>query len=193
MKILVLGAGQVGETIAPALSNENNDITVVDRDQQLLKALENRLDIRTVFGHAAHPDVLVRAGAEDTDLILAVTNSDETNIIACQIAYTLFRIPTRLARVRSPSYQSHPELFSSEAIPVTHIISPELLLITSIVHLIEQSEALQILDFAGGKVKLVAVRALKAAPWWAMNCAVFHSRCLTCPPGSLPFSDVTAR
>lgn len=164
MKILVLGAGQVGKTVAQALSNENNDITVVDRDQQLLKALENRLDIRTVVGHAAHPDVLIRAGAEDTDLILAVTNSDETNMIACQIAHTLFRIPTRLARVRSPSYQNHPELFSSEAIPVTHIISPELLLITSIVHLIEQSEALQILDFAGGKVKLVAVRAHEGGP-----------------------------
>jgi trk system potassium uptake protein TrkA len=164
MKILVLGAGQVGKTVAQALSSEHNDITVVDQNQQLLKALENRLDIKTVSGHAAHPDVLIRAEAEEAELILAVTNSDETNMVACQIAYTLFRIPTRLARVRSLSYQNHPELFNTNAIPVTHIINPELLLKTSIVHLIEQSEALQILDFAGGKVQLVAVKAHLGGP-----------------------------
>lgn len=164
MKILILGAGQVGKTVAQALSNEHNDITVVDQDQQLLKALVSRLDIRTVCGHAAHPEILIRAGAEDAELILAVTNSDETNMIACQIAYTLFKTPVRLARIRSSSYQKHPELFNTNAVPVTHIISPEQLLITSIVHLIEQSEALQILDFAGGKVKLVAVKAHLGGP-----------------------------
>jgi len=164
MRVLVLGAGQVGRTVATALSNEQNDITVVDRDLKLLKSLENRLDIRTVNGHASHPDVLVRAGAEDADLILAVTNSDETNMIACQIAYSLFQTPIRLARVRSPSYQHHPELFSTSAIPVTYIISPELIAVQSMEHLIEQSEALQILDFAGGKVQLVAVRAHSGGP-----------------------------
>jgi trk system potassium uptake protein TrkA len=164
MKILVLGAGQVGKTVAHALSHEDNDITVVDLDSKLLKALESRLDIRTVLGHAAHPDVLIRAGAEDTDLILAVTNSDETNMVACQIAYTLFETPTRLARVRSLSYQNHPELFNTAAVPVTHIISPEQLVITSIKHLLKQTEALQILDFAGGRAQLVAVRAHLGGP-----------------------------
>ena len=164
MKILVLGAGQVGKTVAHALSHEDNDITVVDLDSKLLKSLESRLDIRTVLGHAAHPDVLIRAGAEDTDLILAVTNSDETNMVACQIAYTLFETPTRLARVRSLSYQNHPELFNTAAVPVTHIISPELLVITSIKHLLKQTEALQILDFAGGRAQLVAVRAHLGGP-----------------------------
>ena len=164
MKILVLGAGQVGKTVAQALSNEHNDITVIDQNQQLLKALANRMDIKTICGHAAHPEVLIRAGAEDAELILAVTNSDDTNMTACQIAYTLFKIPVRLARIRSQSYQKYPELFSTNAIPVTHIISPEQLLITSIVHLIEQSEALQILDFAGGKAKLVAVKAHLGGP-----------------------------
>ena len=164
MKILVLGAGQVGRTVATALSHEINDITVVDLDAQLLKSLENRLDIRTVLGHASHPDVLDRAGAEDAELILAVTNSDETNMIACQIAYSLFQTPTRLARVRSPSYQRHPELFSNSEIPVNYIISPEMILIQSIEHLIDQTEALQILDFAGGKVQLVAVKAHSDGP-----------------------------
>lgn len=164
MKILILGAGQVGKTVAHALSHEDNDITVVDLDSKLLKALESRLDIRTVLGHAAHPDILIRAGAEDADLILAVTNSDETNMVACQIAYTLFETPTRLARVRSLSYQNHPELFNTNAVPVTHIISPEFLLINSIKHLLKQTEALQILDFAGGRAQLVAVRAHLGGP-----------------------------
>ncbi|MFC1740607.1 Trk system potassium transporter TrkA, partial [Pseudomonadota bacterium] len=139
-------------------------ITVIDHNLQLLKALEKRMDIKTVHGEASHPDVLVRAGAEDAELILAVTNSDETNMIACQVAYTLFQTPTRLARVRSPSYLNHPELFATSAVPVTFIISPELLLIQSIEHLIEQTEALQILDFAGGRAQLVAVKAHSGGP-----------------------------
>jgi trk system potassium uptake protein TrkA len=164
MKILVLGAGQVGKTVASALLREHGDITIVDQNFQLLKSLENRLDIRTVHGNASNPDVLIRAGAEDADLILAVTNSDETNMIACQVAYTLFQTPIRLARVRSPSYQQHPELFSTTAIPVDYIISPELIVVQSLEHLIDHSEALQILDFAGGTVQLVAVKAHSGGP-----------------------------
>ena len=164
MRILILGAGQVGKTVARALSHERNDITVVDRDFQLLKSLEKRLDIRTVNGHAAHPDVLIRAGAEDADLILAVTDSDETNMIACQVAYSLFQTPMRLARVRSESYQRHPALFSGNGIQVDYIINPETILVQSIQHLVEQTEALQILDFAAGKVQLVAVRAHSGGP-----------------------------
>jgi trk system potassium uptake protein TrkA len=164
MKILVLGAGQVGKTVASALLREQSDITIVDQNFQLLKSLENRLDIRTVHGNASNPDVLIRAGAEDADLILAVTNSDETNMIACQVAYTLFQTPIRLARVRSPSYQQHPELFSNTAIPVDYIISPELIVVQSLEHLIDNPEALQILDFAGGTVQLVAVKAHAGGP-----------------------------
>jgi trk system potassium uptake protein TrkA len=164
MKILVLGAGQVGKTVASALLREQSDITIVDQNFQLLKSLENRLDIRTVHGNASNPDVLIRAGAEDADLILAVTNSDETNMIACQVAYSLFQTPIRLARVRSPSYQQHPELFSNTAIPVNYIISPELIVVQSLEHLIDHSEALQILDFAGGTVQLVAVKAHAGGP-----------------------------
>lgn len=164
MKIIILGAGQVGKTVAQALSHEDNDMTVVDHQPQLLQKLETRLDIKTVAGHAAHPDVLERAGAKDADLILAVTNSDETNMVACQIAYSLFQTPKRLARVRSPSYLRHQELFTPSAVPIDFIISPELLVTSSIEHLIEQTEALQILDFAKGMARLVAVRAHSGGP-----------------------------
>ncbi|MGB5651034.1 MAG: NAD-binding protein, partial [Sedimenticolaceae bacterium] len=112
MKIIILGAGQVGTTVAYNLSSEANDITVVDQDPNLLRDLQDRLDIRTLQGHASHPDVLERAGADDADMIIAVTNSDETNMVACQAAWTLFHTPTKIARVRAPEYLSHPALFS---------------------------------------------------------------------------------
>lgn len=157
--IIILGAGQVGSTVAQSLAGESNDITIVDQQPQLLKILQERLDIRTVVGHASHPDVLLRAGIEDADLVLAVTNSDETNMVACQIAYSLFHTPLRLARVRSPDYLTHPELFTPEAVPIDFVISPEQLVTTFIQHLIESPGVLQILDFADGKAQLVAVQA----------------------------------
>ncbi|MFP4080695.1 MAG: NAD-binding protein, partial [Ectothiorhodospira sp.] len=98
MKILILGAGQVGSTVAHNLANEANDITVVDTRSEILRALQDRLDLRTVSGFASHPDVLIAAGARDADMIIAVTNSDETNMVACQVAYTLFHTPTKIAR-----------------------------------------------------------------------------------------------
>ncbi|MDT8386600.1 MAG: Trk system potassium transporter TrkA [Thiogranum sp.] len=164
MKIIILGAGQVGTTVAQALASEANDITVVDQQAQLLKELQDHLDIRTVTGHASHPSVLIQAGIKDADLILAVTNSDETNMIACQIAHSLFRTPTRLARVRAPDYLAHPELFTPTAVPVDVLISPEQLVTTFIRHLIEQPDVLQILDFLDGKAQLVAVRACTGGP-----------------------------
>lgn len=164
MKIIILGAGQVGSTVAQSLASEANDITVVDRQPELLKELQERLDIRTITGHASHPEVLLRAGIEDADMVLAVTNSDETNMVACQIAHTLFHTPTRLARVRSPVYLTHPELFTPTAVPVDFLISPEQLVTTFIQHLIEQPGVLQILDFVNGKAQLVAVQAHNGGP-----------------------------
>lgn len=164
MKIIILGAGQVGSSITEHLAREENDITVVDNHSEQLKLLRERLDIRTVYGNASHPDILQKAGIEDADLILAVTNSDETNMIACQIAHSLFHTPTRLARIRSPDYLSHPALFSPESVPIDFIISPEDLVTTFIQHLVEQPGVLQIVDFAEGKVQLVAVRTQLGAP-----------------------------
>jgi len=164
MKIIILGAGQVGTSVAANLVNESNDITVVDQNPDLLKELQDRFDLRTVLGHGAHPDVLQRAGAEDADMILAVTNSDETNMVACQVAYTLFKTPTKIARVRSPGFLDHPQLFGTEALPIDVRISPEQLVTEYILRLIQNPGTLQVLDFAGGRVRLVAVRAYYGGP-----------------------------
>jgi trk system potassium uptake protein TrkA len=164
MKIIILGAGQVGTSVAENLVNEANDITVIDNDTRRLQELQNRLDLQTVEGNGAHPDTLRHAGAEDADLILAVTNSDEVNMAACQIAYTLFHTPTKIARIRDAEYLSHPEIFAQEAIPIDVIISPEQIVTDYIQRLIEYPSALQVLDFAGGLVQLVGMKALKGGP-----------------------------
>jgi len=164
MKIIILGAGQVGASVASNLASEANDITVIDDNASVLQDLQDRLDLRTVTGHASHPDVLMQAGADDADMIIAVTRNDETNMIACQVAYTLFRTPTKIARVRSVEYLRHPRLFAQEALPVDVIISPEQLVTDYIERLIEYPGALQVLDFAGGRVQLVAVRAYYGGP-----------------------------
>jgi len=164
MKIIILGAGQVGSSIAEILAGEANDVTVVDTDSSLLRYLQDRLDIRTVNGSAAHPSVLAHAGAEDADMILAVTSSDETNMVACQIAYTLYQTPTKIARIRSADYLAHPEIFMQEAIPVDVIISPEQIITDQILRLIEHPGALQVLDFANGLIQLVGIRAYYGGP-----------------------------
>ncbi len=163
MKIIILGGGQVGSSVAANLCSEANDITVVDQNPELLKELQDRFDLRTVVGHGAHPDVLLRAGAEDADMILAVTNSDETNMVACQVAYTLFHTPTKIARVRSQAFLDHPELFTG-ALPIDVRISPEQLVTDYILRLIQNPGALQVLDFADGRVRLVAVKAYSGSP-----------------------------
>jgi trk system potassium uptake protein len=164
MKIIILGAGQVGSSVAHNLVSERNDITVVDSDRERLRELQDRLDLRTVVGHASHPEVLRQAGADDADMIIAVTNSDEINMIACQVAYSLFHTPTKIARVRAVEYLNHPQLFSQEVLPIDVLISPEQLVCDYIQRLIEHPGALQVLDFADGKVQLVGVRAYYGGP-----------------------------
>jgi len=162
MKIVILGAGQVGSTAAQQLSREQaNDVTVVDTRDEILRDLQDRLDIRTVSGNAAHPAVLEAAGGAGADMIVALTSSDEVNMIACQIAWTLFRTPTKIARIRSSDYHQRPELFGDAAIPVDLAISPEQLVTDYVERLIRYPGALQVLDFADGRVRLVGMRALK--------------------------------
>jgi trk system potassium uptake protein TrkA len=164
MKIIILGAGQVGSSVAANLASEANDITVVDDNAIILQDLQDRLDIRTVKGYASHPDVLKQAGADDADMIIAVTRNDEINMVACQVAYTLFHTPTKIARVRSVDYLKYTRLFSQDALPVDVLISPEQLVTDYIERLIEYPGALQVLDFAGGRVQLVAVHAYHGGP-----------------------------
>ena len=122
----------------------------------MLQHLQDRYDLRTVVGHGSHPEVLEQAGAKDADMIIAITNSDETNIVACQIAYTLFGTPTKIARVRANQYQKEKQLFGDDAFPIDVIISPEKEVTAYIKNLIEFPGSLQVLDFAEGKVQLVA-------------------------------------
>lgn len=160
MKILILGAGQVGASAAYHLSREEtNEVTVVDKRADVLRELQDRLDIRTVVGHAAYPEVLERAGANDVDIIVALTDTDETNMIACQVAYTMFHTPTKIARIRSAEYMNSKQLFSQDAIPIDVRISPEQLVCEYIEQLILYPGASQVLDFADGRIRLVGARA----------------------------------
>ncbi|WP_297797308.1 Trk system potassium transporter TrkA [uncultured Marinobacter sp.] len=174
MKILILGAGQVGGTLAENLANEANDITVIDSDSTRLRELQDRLDIRTVQGKASFPTVLRQAGAEDGDMIIAVTNSDETNMVACQVAKLLYKTPTTICRVRANAYLAKTELFyqreqkkdldSLRGFPIDVLISPEHLVTKHITRLIEYPGALQVLEFSKGLTRLVAIRATEGGP-----------------------------
>jgi len=164
MKILILGAGQVGGTLAEHLSNEQNDITLIDSNADRLRELQDKLDIGTVAGQASYPEILRKGGAEDTDLLIAVTNSDEINMVACQVAHSLFNIPKIISRIRSQSYIQRPELFTPEIIPIQVLISPEQLVTSYIKSLLQHPGTLQVLDFAEGKIRLVAVKAVFGGP-----------------------------
>ena len=160
MKILILGAGQVGRSAAYSLAREPaNEVTVVDTDEQALRDLQDRIDVRGVAGSASYPAVLESAGIADTDILIALTSSDEVNILACHIAQTLYRTPTRIARIRASEYTTRPQLFVEGALAVDVWISPEELVTDYITHLLSTPGALQVVDFADGRVQLAGVRA----------------------------------
>lgn len=158
MRIVILGAGQVGGTLAKNLAHEDNDITMVDLDEEKLLSLQHRLDIQTVQGSASHPNILIQAGIEQADMLIAVTNSDEINMLGCQIAYSLFRTPTKIARIRSKNYYDYPELYQPGHLAVDVCISPEQLVTEHIKNLIDYPGVSQVLDFAEGRVLLVTIR-----------------------------------
>ncbi len=164
MRIIILGAGQVGTSVAESLVSEANDITVVDVDAARLAQLQERFDLRTVVGNASAPSTLRQAGAEDADMLIAVTQSDQTNLCACKTAHALFNLPTRIARVRSGDFNEYAELFSKENFAVDFAICPEQIVTDNLVKLIEFPEALQVQEFAHGLVSLVAVRAFEGGP-----------------------------
>ncbi len=165
MKILILGAGQVGGTLAENLASENFDITLVDTNGDRLRELRDRLDIQTIEGMASRPDVLRAAGAEDADMLVAVTNSDEVNMVACQVSFSLFKTPTKIARIRASAYTTQAGgLFSKEHMPIDVLINPEQVVTEHIERLIQFPGALQVLDFAQGRAQLVAVKAYEDGP-----------------------------
>jgi trk system potassium uptake protein TrkA len=163
VRIIILGAGQVGRTAAYHLSREEaNDVTVVDTNEEILRDLQDRLDIRTV--NAANPRILEAAGIAGTDILVALTNSDEVNMLACHIAWTLYRTPKKIARVRSAAYTERERLFGENAVAVDVWVSPEQLVTEYVARLIRYPGALQVLDFADGRVRLVGIRAEQGGP-----------------------------
>jgi len=164
MKIIILGAGRIGESVAATLVSEQNDITVIDRDGARLRELEGRFELRGVMGDGIEPGLLEEAGAHDTDMLIACAAQDETNLVACKIAQQLFNIPTRIARVRSEAFHADSPLLGREGFAVDRVIRPEESLTRYIVRLIEYPQALQVYEFAGGLASLVSVRAVAGAP-----------------------------
>jgi trk system potassium uptake protein len=164
MKILILGAGRVGESVAESLVSERNDITVIDTDPVRLRMLQDRMDLRGVVGNGIQPSVLKEAGAEDTDMLIACAPNDETNLVACKVAKDLFNVPTTIARVRSPEFQDDSPMLGKTGFAVDKVICPEQSVTAYIRKLIEYPEALQVLEFAHGLVSLIAVRAVAGGP-----------------------------
>ncbi len=164
MKIIILGSDHVGATLAENLSIEENDVTIVDTEIERLRQLQSRLDVRTITGQGSYPSVLEQAGIEDADMLIAVTDDDELNMIACQVAYSLFKTPRKIARIRASEYLAYQELYVNEVLPIDVVISPEQLVTRHIQRLIEFPGALQVLDFAEGKVQLVCICAYHNGP-----------------------------
>lgn len=163
MKIIILGAGRVGQSVAESLVSERNDITVIDTDADRLRELEAHLDLRGVVGNGIDPAVLAEAGAKDTDILIACAAQDETNLVCCKVGQLLFNIPTRIARVRSSGFDAAGPLAGPEGFAVS-IICPEASLTRYISKLIEYPESMQVREFAGGRACLVATRAVAGAP-----------------------------
>ena len=163
MKIIILGAGRVGHSVAESLVSERNDITVIDTDAHRLRELEGHFDLRGVVGNGIDPAVLAEAGANDTDLVIACAAQDETNLVCCKVAQLMFNVPSRIARVRSSGFDPNGPLLGPEGFAV-NVICPEASLTRYISKLIEYPESMQVREFAGGRACLVATRARFGAP-----------------------------
>jgi len=158
MNVLILGAGEVGFHIAQRLASEGNNVAVIDNDAARLQRVADTMDVKTILGYATHPSTLAQAGAENAELLIAATTNDETNMLACQVAHSLFKVTTKMARVRESDYVNHPKLFGRDELPIDLIISPENEAAKSIVKRFQISSAVDAQEFAGGKVQLLGMR-----------------------------------
>ena len=166
MKIIILGAGTVGTTLAISLSQEDNDVTVVDNNQSALHHLEEEADIKTVNGSCSYPNTLVNSGIKEADMVVAVTGSDEINIVSCLISKVLSENVKTIARIRESSYLKDrtKKAIEEGVIPVDIVVSPEKLITNHIQALIETPGSLQVLEFGEGLLNLVGVRAIEGGP-----------------------------
>ncbi len=164
MRIIICGAGEVGRSIAKQLVFEGNDITIIEQSEELIDRVNKHLDVKAIIGYASHPDTLRKAGAEKTDMIIAVTQSDEINMIACQVAHSVFDIPKKIARIRTQSYLiggMEKKIFSNNHIPIDVIISPELEVAKHIYEKLHIPGAIEAISFADNKVKVISLKILK--------------------------------
>ncbi len=166
MKVVICGAGMVGTGIARQLAAEGNDVTIIDNNEKLIQQVEETLDVRGLVGHASHPDVLERAGAGDADMLIAVTFSDEVNMIATQVAHSLFAVPRKIARVRARAYldPGWQNLFSRDHMPIDVIISPEIEVGKAVLRRLRIPGAFETIDFCEGRVQVVGVRIVEGSP-----------------------------
>ncbi len=166
MKVIVCGAGQVGFHIARQLAAENHDVTVIDQSEEQIRQVENTLDVQAMVGFASHPDVLERAATGDADMIIAVTQADEVNMVACQVAHSVFNVPTKIARVRHQSYLQPiwADLFSRDHLPIDVIISPEIEVARAISRRLQVPGAFDSIPLVDGKVRVVGVRCNDDCP-----------------------------
>lgn len=166
MKIIVSGAGQVGFHIARQLSAEQNDVVVIDQSPELVRRVGDALDVQAFVGFGSHPDVLERAGAADADMIIAVTYADEVNMVACQVAHSLFNVPKKIARVRHQSYRDPiwADLFSRDNMPIDVIISPEMEVARAISRRLKIPGAFESISLVEGKVLMMGVRCNADCP-----------------------------
>ncbi|MEO3999720.1 Trk system potassium transporter TrkA [Mesorhizobium sp. CAU 1732] len=166
MRVIICGAGQVGYGIAEKLASEKNDVSVIDTSAELIRNVRDSLDVRGFVGHGSHPEVLELAGAQQADMIIAVTLYDEVNMVACQVAHSLFNVPTKIARIRAQSYlrPHYMDLFSREHLPIDVIISPELEVGEMVMRRIALPGATDVVSFADGKIAMVAIECMEDCP-----------------------------
>ncbi|PCI64499.1 MAG: Trk system potassium transporter TrkA [Kordiimonadales bacterium] len=159
MKVIVGGAGQVGFNIAKHLSEQNNDVTVIDQSRSLIRKISESLDVRAIVGHASDPEMLNAAGAADADIMIAVTQSDEVNMVACQVGHSLFSVPTKIARIRNQAYlkKGWRDLFSRDNMPIDVIISPELEVAQALGRRLKVPGAFNMVPFVDGKVRMIGL------------------------------------
>ena len=160
MRIIVCGAGRVGVGIARRLSREKNEVTVIDQSKELIRSVAERLDVRGVVGNGAYPEILEEAGAREADMLIAVTYSDEVNMSTCQIAHSLFKVPTKIARIRAQGYLDprYSDLFSRNHLPIDVVISPEREVSEAIMQLMSTPGAFEVKSFADGRIWALGVK-----------------------------------
>ncbi|PTM95003.1 Trk system potassium transporter TrkA [Mycoplana dimorpha] len=166
MKVIICGAGRVGYGIAERLSEEGNDVSVIDTSAALIAAITETLDVSGVVGHGAHPDVLAKAGADQAEMIIAVTLHDEINMVACQVAHSLFKVPTKIARIRAQSYLApeYSDLFSRDDMPIDVAISPEIEVGKMVLRRISYPGATDVVRFADDRIVMLAIECMEDCP-----------------------------